>query len=130
MGMYTELIFGATLKEDTPKDVIDTLQYMVNDTEKPTNLAFEQFRNPLSGGSCYFAINSSVSKMWLDSIDNQWHISTRANIKNYESEIEKFLEWIEPYLEQGSGRNEMYAIVMYEEATEPKIYYLKDDDDE
>jgi len=26
MGMYVELIFGAQLKKDTPKEVIDTLK--------------------------------------------------------------------------------------------------------
>ena len=41
MGMYTELIFGASLKTDTPKEVIDTLRYMVGDIEQPEKLVFD-----------------------------------------------------------------------------------------
>ena len=52
--MYTELIFGASLKTDTPKEVIDTLRYMVGDIEQPEKLAFDSSRNPLIGGSHYF----------------------------------------------------------------------------
>lgn len=65
--------------------------------------------------------------MWLDHIDKRYHISTRSNIKNYEDEIETFLEWIKPYVENGSGSRELYAIVMYEEASKPTLYYLHED---
>lgn len=37
MGMYTELIFGADLKKDTPKNVIEALKYMIGDTEEKPN---------------------------------------------------------------------------------------------
>jgi hypothetical protein len=30
---YTELIFGATLKEDTPIEVIETLRYFIGDID-------------------------------------------------------------------------------------------------
>jgi hypothetical protein len=46
MGMYTELIFGAELKKDTPNEVIEALKYMLRETEtKPTNF-------PLPDGRC------------------------------------------------------------------------------
>jgi hypothetical protein len=124
MGMYTELIFGAKLKKDTPNEVIETLRYLVGDIEKPEKVAIDLWRNPLNFGSYYFAVNSPVRKMWFDEIDEEWHISTRANIKNYESDIEKFLEWIKPFVAGGSGTRDMYAIVIYEESDEPTIYYL------
>lgn len=129
MGMYTELIFGAELKKDTPNEVIEALKYMLGEIKtKPTNF-------PLPDGICewlfqgcsyYFAINKAVSKMWLDNIDKCYHISTRSNIKNYKNEIEIFLEWIEPYINSGSGSRNMYAIVIHEEQNEPTIYYLYD----
>lgn len=122
--MFTELIFGAALKKETPSEVIETLRYMVGDIEEPQKLAFDVGRNPLWGGSYYFGVNESVSKIWFDNIDNQWHISTRSNIKNYDSEIEQFLEWVKPWIEDGSGARDMYAIVIYEESDEPTIYYL------
>ena len=127
MGMYTELIFGADLKKDTPKNVIEALKYMIGDTkEKPNDFPLPDgicewlFR----GASYYFGVNRPVSKMWFDDISKSWALSTRSNIKNYEGEIEAFLEWIKPYIDGGSGVRDMYAIVTCEESDEPKIYYL------
>ena len=128
--MYTELIFGATLKKDTPSQVIEALKYMLGEkTEKPLDFPLPDGRCKwlFQGGSYYFAINNSVKHMWLDHIDKRYHISTRSNIKNYEDEIETFLEWIKPYVENGSGSRELYAIVMYEEASKPTLYYLHED---
>ena len=128
MGMYTELIFGASLKEETPKQVIDTLKYILGQIEeRPNDFPLPEGRCEwlLRGGSCYFGVNSAVSKLWFDDISKQWVISTRSNIKNYEEEIETFLRWIKPWIESGSGSREMYAIVTYEEG-EPEIYYLHD----
>lgn len=128
MGMYTELIFGASLKTDTPKEVIDTLRYMVGDIEKPETLEFESNRNPLRGGSYYFGVINSVTKMVYDEIRGSWVLSSRANIKNYNNEIDDFLTWIEPYIDCGSGNRDMYAIKMYENQSEPTIYYLDYED--
>ena len=126
MGMYTELIFGADLKKETPQSVIDTLSYIIGNTaDKPRDFPFPDGRLEwlLRGGSYYFAVNEPVSKMWEDS-SGCWRISTRSNIKNYGSEIEEFLSWIKPYIDGGSGARDMYAIVTYEEFNEPEIYYL------
>lgn len=131
MGMYTELIFGAELKKDTPNQVIEALKYMIGETkEKPSDFPLPDGRCEwlFQGGSYYFAINNSVTKMWLHDIDKQWHISTRSNIKNYESEIETFLEWIKPYIDSGSGGRDLYAITIYEEQDTPTLYYLHDAD--
>lgn len=131
--MYTELIFGCSLKTDTPKEVIDTLRYMVGDLSlskigKP-KFQSKSGQNPLTGGSYYFGVNRSVGRIWYDEISEQWHVSTRSNIKNYQSEIEDFLTWIKPHVESGSGTRDMYAIVTYDEASKPTIYYLYQDYD-
>lgn len=131
MGMYTELIFGAKLKKETPTSVIDALKYMVGETkERPTDFPFPEGRvDYLFGCSSYsFGVNKGLSKMWFDDISGCFHISTRSNIKNYENEIESFLEWIKPYIESGSGERDIYAMVIYEESSSPNIYYLCDED--
>jgi len=130
MGMYTELIFGAELKKETPNEVIEVLQYMLGQLEdKPINFPLPDGRCEwlFQGGSYYFAINNPVNKMWIDNTDKQWRISTRSNIKNYENEIQLFLDWIKPYVESGSGNREMYAIVIYEDSETPIIYYLDEE---
>ncbi|AGO48309.1 hypothetical protein Phi17:1_gp33 [Cellulophaga phage phi17:1] len=127
MGMYTELIFGAELKQDTPENVIESLKYMMGDVEeKPENFPLPDGRCEwlFKGSSYYFGINRAASSMWFDDISESWSISTRSNIKNYGDEIESFLEWIKPYIDSGRGCRDMYAIVTYEESDTPDIYYL------
>jgi hypothetical protein len=133
MGMYTELIFGASIKKDAPKEVINTLHYLVNGKKLYEEVEIEKSvtdgRNVLNGGgSYYFGVCDGVAKMWFDDIRNEWIVSSRTNIKNYESEIQTFLEWIKPFIDNGSGDREMYAITIYEEQSEPTIYYLYDAD--
>ena len=126
--MYTELIFGAELKEDTPEIIINTLKYMIGDLkEKPLNFPLPDGRyEVLFRSASYYHLNRPVSKIWFDDIAKQWSISTRSNIKNYENEIETFLEWIKPHIDSGVGLRDMYAIVTYEEADEPTIHYLQE----
>ena len=124
--MYTELIFGADLKKDTPKNVIEALKYMIGDTEeKPNDFPLPEGRCEFlfRGTSCYFGVSMCFSDMVYDTFLRKWIVSTRSNIKNYGGEIEAFLKWIKPYIESGSGNREMYAIVTYE-GGEPEIYYL------
>ena len=125
--MYTEIIFGAALKEDAPDQVVNALKYIIGEIEdKPEDFPLPKGRCDwiFQCGSYYFGVNNALSKMWLDKISKRWVISARSSIKNYENEIEEFLEWIKPYIEQGSGERDMYAIVTYEEDSEPTIYYL------
>ena len=130
MGMYTELIFGAELKKETPEQVINALKYIVGELEdKPDDFPLPRGRCEyvLRSSSYYFGVNKPAYKLWFDEISKSWRISSRSNIKNYENEIEMFLEWIRPYIESGSGAKNMYAITIYEEDFEPTIYYLHPD---
>jgi len=129
--MYTELILGCSLKRDTPGIAINTLLWMCGKKDKPEALPNHSFFNGeenrkfiFQSGSFYFGINKGVSEMWLDKIDNAWRISARGNIKNYNQEIEQFLDWVKQYVAAGSGNREFYAIVCYEEQDVPTIYYL------
>jgi hypothetical protein len=126
MGMYTELIFGAKLKEKTPATIINALKFMVGDLkDKPAD--FPECLNSCDGifkeASNYFGVDNPQAKFYISNFDKRWCISTRSNIKNYDDEIETFLEWIKPYIRSGAGERDMYAIVTYEES-DPQIYYL------
>ncbi len=129
MGMYTELIFGASLKKDTPKEVIESLRYMLGEiSSKPIGFPLPEGRCEwlFTGSSYYFGVSTPVSKLKQDSINDNWILSTRSNIKNYEMEIETFLEWITPFISGGSGPKDIYAIVIDEVEETPKIYYLNE----
>lgn len=126
MGMYTELIFGAALKKDTPNTVIQALKYMLGERDKPLDFPLPEGRCEwlFLGTSYYFGVSTCVNKLYYDNIGENYILSTRSNIKNYNNEIEIFLDWVKPYIEYGSGTKNMYAIVMYEEQETPTIYYL------
>lgn len=128
MGMYTEFIFGAELKSDTPKQVIDALRYMIgHDVPKPEKEPYEgafSDNNPIGAArSYYFPVSEAVSRMWLFDGEH-WIISTRSNSKGGHSSAEMFIEWIRPYIDMGSGNNHMIGISIYEEDLKPTIYYL------
>lgn len=129
MGMYTELILGAALKKETPETIINSLRFIIGDiTDKPKDFPFMEGSRLewfLRGSSYYFGVSDSINRLWFDEISGRWKISSRCNIKNYENEIEQFLDWVKPWIESGSGERDMYAIVIYEEDEEPTIYYLK-----
>ena len=128
MGMYTEIIFGAGLKRNLSEEIVDIIKRMISGEaykDVPNHPYFKSERSWLlcSGGSYYFP-GTIEPKFWYDNISKQWYLHFRTNIKNYDSEIEKFLDWIKPYIEDGCGRKNFYAIVTYEEDDEPTIYYL------
>ena len=57
MGMYTELIFGAELKKDTPNEVIEKLKSMVDGS-------YSEGRNVFYPHSCYFAVDQCEPQMY------------------------------------------------------------------
>jgi len=121
--MYTELILGCDLKKDTPSEVIDTILLLIGEAVK-TKPLIEFKRNPLNGSSYYFGVSESLTFFKRDELTKRWILSVRANIKNYDSDIEKFLAWIKPYVYSGSGGLDTYALVMYEEDLYYKHYNL------
>ena len=152
MGMYTEFIFGCELSKNTPKVCIDALDYSINGEEKkpkyenPEGWEEKRFNEnyierttPVEEiekfieeydfdrlfhcSSYYFGAANPMSKFYYDSISKSYKISTRADLKNYSGQIEKFIEYIKPYVEHGSGYdNEIFAYVQYEEDPFPTMY--------
>lgn len=129
MGMYTELSFCAELTTDLPKEIENTLKWMIGEIDRPDTLPEHELFNKdrcdfmLRGGSAYFpyTIDPIFKK---DGYDNAYRLVTKSNIKNYEGEIQSFLDWIEPYIAHGVGARDMFAVVCYEEQSTPNMYYL------
>lgn len=131
--MYTELIFGATLKEKTPTYATQALDWVINDNvDGKLSDEAKQFIEEYSLSkliwctSYYFGAHSNKPSCVFDKTANRWCISFRANCKNYKGEIEKFIEFIKPYVEYGSGLTNIFAIVQYEEDDYPTLYGIED----
>ena len=127
MGMYTEFVFASELKKETPKEVIDILKYMVGDVEEytcelPNNDLFKtrRWEFMLRCDSYYF--DGKTSSIFVyDDIAKSYFITIRCNLKNYNSEIENFCDWISPYLKQYN--NNFLGYHRYEEFNNPTLLY-------
>ena len=133
MGMYTEFVFGVSLLSTIPKEVIDILDFLVNSSEfnytnnLPNHKFFSnhRFRSIALCSSYYFGYSDSNSKFSLDNegISKEYLLSIRSSIKNYNNEIEYFVDWIKPYVSNGSGTNDLLGYMLYEEASVPYLFY-------
>lgn len=118
MGIYTELVYGARLKKDTPPDVIKKLKDMFDFNKFPTvsGIPF--------GSSYYFAVSEPCSKFFEDRLGTQC-ISIRCSIKNYCNEIESFIEWLSPYVDGCGDNRNFLGYMMYEEDEKPTLIWCK-----
>lgn len=126
--MYTELIFSARLKDNLNENVINDIEYLCGNNKVDANKTTlpDTLLKSLSlfhGGS--YGLAPSMPPIFKrDEYTGLWELVVRCSLKNYRGQIEGFLKWIEPYIHSASGYNGMYAITLYEEFDEPKIYYL------
>lgn len=128
MGMYTEIHFNSELKKDTPKEVVEVLKYMVEDCEKPLELPdHELFKSErweiLFKCDSYYFDADTHSTLRFDEISGSYYLCVRSNLKNYDSEIEKFIDWIDPYLDKFDG--DFLGFYRYEETEEPTLIKKK-----
>lgn len=126
MGMYTELNIGVEFKKDTPQDILNAVQYMIdNNYSQEFNKDHELFQTSRwdwmlrSGGSYYFDTKPSRSFL-LDDVTETYFLSFVTNIKNYDNEWEKFLDYISPYV-----ANQGYVgTYRYEEEEYPSLVII------
>ena len=126
MGMYTEFHFNAELRRDTPEEVIAVLQYMLGRIEeKPTLPEHELFRTDrwkymLRCDSYYFSADT-YSTLRFDETSDAYYLCIRCNFKNYDNEIQKFVSWISPYLNEQKG--DFLGFYRYEEEQNPVLLF-------
>lgn len=124
MGDYTELVFQGQLKDNKhiPNKVFDYIQYFFgHDCSEPCH----QLDHPLFNlprwrqiGHCasYYHWPLVIRKLEWDSISQSWFMFLRCDIKDYDKEIENFIDWISPYCES------FKAWKHFEYDCEPKLY--------
>lgn len=119
MGMYTELFLQVGLKEDTPDEVINTLAYMLGETERePEEAPFESDRwEFMLRCSSHYHYPFSHSHLDKAAYLNQFFLFVRCDFKNYSNKLGKFLNWIAPWVDSESSRYQGHH--MYEECEKP-----------
>lgn len=131
MGMYTALHFNSELNKEVPSQVIDVLKFMAGDAENepktlPEHPLFktERWRYMLEMDSYYFD-EDTHSTLRFDEISEAYYLNIRCNLKNYDSEIEKFIDWIMPYLDECKQDGDFLGFYRYEEDESPTIIKYK-----
>ena len=125
MGMYTEFHYNAEVKRDIPQDAKAILDYMVLNTfdEPPTpdHPLFDtaRWRLMLRCDSAYF--DAETYSTFRDSDGRGLFLCIRCNLKNYDNEIEKFCDWIRPYIDKQDG--DFLGFSRYEEDEQPTLIY-------
>lgn len=133
MGMYTELVLGARLKEDTPQHIIEMLKVIFRHNERlPEKYSdwedkFPDIRSIPFGSSYYFAVQVAHSRLSYNDISKDWTITVRCNIKNYENEIDNFIEWLMPYMEGSGLDKDFLGYTLYEEGVKPTLLWCSND---
>ncbi len=70
-------------------------------------------------GDSYYFESQPFVKFRYDDIGESWYLTTVFNLKNYGDEIQKFLDWIEPWV----GSYGHVGHTRYEEIEDPTLIY-------
>lgn len=129
--MYTELVLKCSLKEDIDENAKNILDYLFNNKELDENKIpnHEFFKcqrwNHIGSSSSYYHIPFALSR-WDTKIGS--YLFSRSDLKNYDDEIDKFLDWINPYIEDYNSDDKLcIGYKWYEEDEIPTLIYKKQD---
>ena len=121
MGMYTEIFFRAVVREEAAEIMGGAARTGI--LPEKGDPFFNHARAAMlfrRAGSAYFPkANHFEIQPEMYSLD-RWSVSFRANIKNYEREIQEFFYWVAPHVCE-SG---FIGYQLYEEDILPTLYYI------
>lgn len=129
MGMYTELHYNVRLSRDTPDSVLRTLKVMLGYADREDFSSRELDRDFLDEGrteymlrcDSYYFDADTHSTLRYDDIAETYYLCVRCNLKNYDQEIQRFIKWINPYVD--SFTDSFLGFYRYEEDETPTLIY-------
>lgn len=127
MGMYTKLNANLIIDNDR---CIDIIKYMLKETDKipslPEHDLFKTDRWEFMLKSCsYYFTGTNNSKLIYDEQLKRFILHCDCDLKNYDNEIELFLEWISSFIENKGYKN-FLGYIRYEECTYPTLIFIED----
>lgn len=124
---YPLFFMRAELRRDTPPHVLRILSYIVGEItsapDSPPDHPLFDCKRWQWLGTCSSAYFPAGARSSLSTAD-QWSgpvLVMFANLKNYDDEIAKFFDWIDPYLCTPPGGFVGYSLFEYD--TTPVIYH-------
>jgi hypothetical protein len=136
MSVDTELVLACNLKGDVPEEVLNLLRFLCGGPERPPRPADEdlpahpffrtrRWEQVLSNGSWYdrgAAPSRLIIQEWknVTGMKGPKSLVVRCDLKNYDFEIQYFLQWFAPY-SQTIGFVGYYR---HEEALHPTLIYF------
>lgn len=137
MGMYTELVLACALKGELPEDVRYALNVMLyaeeiaDKSKLPKHPLFETERWDLLFTCSSYSFAAATTRLMVhNDIKNIYRLTVISSLKNYDKVIEKFIDWITPYIEKEytalnrDDKKEFIGWCRYEEAEEPTLIYV------
>jgi len=128
MGMYTELYLSLSIRGDIPADAREALYFLFGDGDQPTTWpdheAFTKERvtcGLLGRGNSFYFVPRSVKLFDHETINDTYVLISRSDIKNYEEEIEAFLDWLGQYVH--TPCDEHVGHIRYEEDHRPTLLF-------
>ena len=127
--MYTEIYINVDLKKDTPDDVIKVLEAIcgMEDSDPKVLETYPERWDGLFYSGSYYTPNTYCHSLTFDEITQKWSLLGKGDIKNYSGDIEKFFEWIIPYVDGYPG--DFIGYSRYEEDSQPTLIFLPESED-
>lgn len=127
MGMYTELVLKCQIKEDAPTDVKSVIAHMFCGDDAPEKLPDHPFFgltrwNFIGSCSSFYHHPEVVNSCPKFDYTNSQYIFSRSDIKDYDGEIESFIDWLKPYVDAPEGQCIGWS--WYEEEQQPTLIII------
>ena len=125
--MYTELVLKCETNEEIPENVTQVLEYLFGTGLEPKTFPEHPFFSlprwrAVGNCSSFYHHPEKLSSIVKSLTWNSMYIFSRSDLKNYDGEIEAFIDWVTPYL-RTYGKT-CIGWKWYEEDAEPTLIFV------
>ena len=124
MGMYTEFFYRAEIRKNVPENVREVLKFLCAGAPRPPGdlpdhefFQCSRWEDVAVMGSAYFISREPIFR----DTGNAYELAIHSNMKNYGGEIQKFVDWVDPYVR--AIRGDFLGYSLYEESNQPEMFF-------